>query len=378
MMVTARWVRRAVWVAVMMHATTPRADEFGSGTNVFTMDFVEITGGSLTKSPEPSTLIRFGAVPRNYRMAKHEVSRSMIDVYNAASGGPAITLDNMASYGGNGMNRPATGVTWNEAARFVNWLNVSMGHSPAYRFTTGGANDHIALWTEGDAGYDAGNPYRNTNAVYFLPSEDEWVRSAHFDPNVGIYWDYPTGSMVPDAPAVVTNGTVPHTDIYDLPLANGPADITEAGGLSAFGTMAQGGNVSEWTESAENGTNSSAISNRVVRGGGWYLSESWLRSLRQGASPTSGGFITFRIASLSTNDEPVLRMYLPRKGAKTLTANIDSTVGNVDVYYAADVLAPHLWTGPIRTNLVAKEDVVIDTNTPPTRAFYLIKSRPAP
>ena len=29
---------------------------------------------------------------------------------------------------------PATGISWNEAARFVNWLNVSQGHPVAYKF----------------------------------------------------------------------------------------------------------------------------------------------------------------------------------------------------------------------------------------------------
>jgi formylglycine-generating enzyme required for sulfatase activity len=37
---------------------------------------------------------------------------------------------------GNGANRPATGVSWNEAARYVNWLNTSNGLAPAYKFAT--------------------------------------------------------------------------------------------------------------------------------------------------------------------------------------------------------------------------------------------------
>jgi sulfatase modifying factor 1 len=376
--VAVRWAGRSLLVAFGLYAAALRADNFGSGTNVFSMEFVEITGGSLTKIPEPTTVIRNGVVPRNYRMGKHEVSRAMIGVYNAVSGGPIITLIDMASYGGNGTNKPSTGVSWNQAARFVNWLNVSKGHSPAYKFTTGGANDNIALWTAGDAGFDPGNPFRNTNAVYFLPSEDEWVRAGHFDPGLGIYWDYPTGSMVPNAPTAVTNGTAPHTDVYKLPVATGPANIAEAGGLSAFGTMAQGGNVTEWIESAEIAPNDVASKDRVIRGGIWYLDEFFLRALRQGEPTTyGGGFITFRVASVSSNAAPVLRMYRPRKGEKTMTVDIDSTVGNVDVFRASDVLAPELWSGPILTNLVAKEDVIIDTNTPPAQTtFYLLKARP--
>lgn len=375
---SARYGGAALLLATLFHVTPSPADDFGSGAHVFTMDFVEITGGSLTRIPEPTTLIRYGAVPRNYRMGKYEVSRAMIAVYNALSGGPTITLQDMTSYGGNGTNKPATGVSWNEAARFVNWLNVSSGHAPAYKFTTGGANDNIALWAAGDAGFDPSNPFRNANAVYFLPSEDEWVRAAHFDPALGIYWDYPTGSMVPDAPASVTNGTASNTDIYGLALTNGPADITMAGGLSAFGTMAQGGNVSEWIESAEIAPNDSATEDRVVRGGGWYLSEYGLRATRQGEATTAAGFVTFRVASVSTNTAPVLRMYQPSRTGKTMRVHIDSTVGNVDVYRATDLLATSPWTGPILTNVVPTESAVIDTNTPAVRASYRLQSRSLP
>ena len=67
---------------------------------------------------------------------------------------------------------------WSEAARFVNWLSTSQGYDAAYKFTTGGGNDNIALWTSGDSGYNAANPFRNSNAYYFLPSEDEWYKAA--------------------------------------------------------------------------------------------------------------------------------------------------------------------------------------------------------
>ena len=97
----------------------------------------------------------------------------------------------MTSFGGNGVNKPAFGVSWNEAARFVNWLNVSTGHSPAYKFTTNGTNDNLALWNVGDAGYNASNRFRNANARYFLPDENEWYRAAYYDPTAQVYWDFP-------------------------------------------------------------------------------------------------------------------------------------------------------------------------------------------
>jgi len=51
-----------------------------------------------------------------------------------------------------------------------------------------------------------------------------------------------TGGMIaadlPNPPASVVSGTSPNTAVYKLPISTGPADITQAGGLSPFGTMA--------------------------------------------------------------------------------------------------------------------------------------------
>ena len=104
---------------------------------------------------------------------------------------------------------PAAGVTWNEAARFANWLNTSEGFPPAYKFATQPrdagyrVNENILLWETGDPGFDATNPFRNNLARYVLPSVDEWFKAAYYDPNAndgaGGYWKYPTGSDSADS-----------------------------------------------------------------------------------------------------------------------------------------------------------------------------------
>ena len=66
-------------------------------------------------------------MPYSYRMGKFEISEQMIDKANA-EGGLGITKDTR------GLNKPATSVSWNEAATFVNWLNTSTLHTPAYKF----------------------------------------------------------------------------------------------------------------------------------------------------------------------------------------------------------------------------------------------------
>jgi formylglycine-generating enzyme len=274
---------------------------FGSGANQFSMVFVEIgdagNAADTTGSPNPA-----GAVSYVYQMGKYEVSRDMITKYNANFGtvnSLEITLRDMTSFGGNGADRPATGVSWNEAARFVNWLNTSQGYQAAYKFTTGGVDDNIALWVSGDTGFNAANPFRNSLAHYFLPSFDEWYKAAYYDPVSDTYFYFPNGSNT--APTAVTGGGIAGTAVYNQSTSQGPADITNAGGLSPFGIMGLGGNVWEWQETAHDLLNNSASSDRGIRGGDWLsLSGSLWSSSRGSLGPLVEGVnIGFRVASLS-------------------------------------------------------------------------------
>ena len=275
------------------------ADTFGSGANTFTMNFVDI--GNAGNAVDDTG---YGSVGYTYRMGVNEVSRGMIDAYNALSGGPTLTMYDYAALGVTGGNlaaRSATGISWNEAARFVNWLNTSSGYSAAYKFTTSGFNDNIALWTISDSGYNAANPFRNANAHYYLPSEDEWYKAAYYDPNKSGgagYWNYATGSDT--APTAVASGTTSGTAVYGQSSATGPADITNAGGLSAYGTMAQNGNVREWGESGFTAPNDTAGESRVIRGGYWSNASGNLALSNRGSgSPTSeNGAVGFRVAAV--------------------------------------------------------------------------------
>jgi hypothetical protein len=246
---------------LLTHLCVPAAyaDTFGSGVNTFDIEFVTIGNpgnpADTTGNPNPA-----GSVPHSYRIGKFEISRGMVTKANNA-GGLEITLEDMSRNTGNGANRAATGVSWNEAARFVNWLNTSTDSPPAYKFSVQpgqigyDANDNIELWTISDAGYNPNNLYRNSLARYFLPSVDEWYKAAYYDPNAnggaGGYWNYQTGSDSAPTPVTAAGTAVASGDGaggtgYVLP--RGPADIMQAGGLSPYGTMGQGGNVLEWEE----------------------------------------------------------------------------------------------------------------------------------
>ena len=247
-----------------------------------------------------------GAVGYTYEIGKFEVSEDMITKYNANFGTAnnlVITKDN------HGPNKPATSVSWNEAARFVNWLNTSTGNQAAYKFTNTGVNDDIALWASDDAGYDVNNKYRNSLAKYVLPSYNEWYKAAYYDPNKSGgagYYDYATGSN--SAPTAVASGTGTGTAVYGQSFGQGPADVTQAGGLSPYGVMGLGGNVFEWEESSSDLANSSGSSSRGIRGGVWYGSSFFLSSSARRSIDPSNEYndLGFRVASLSSSAPPAV------------------------------------------------------------------------
>ena len=113
--------------AATLHSVAS-ADTFGTGPQQFDIEFVTIgnpgNAPDTTGNPNPA-----GAVSTAFRIGKYEISEQMINVANTL-GGLGITTDLRGS------NKPASSMSWNEAARFVNWLNVSDGSTPAYKFLT--------------------------------------------------------------------------------------------------------------------------------------------------------------------------------------------------------------------------------------------------
>jgi len=269
-------------------------ESFGTGGNAFTMDFVTIgnpgNAADITGSPNSA-----GSVAYTYNLGKYEVSRDQIDKANS-SGSLGITIFDMTSYGGNnGLLKPATGISWYEAAKYVNWLNTSSGGTAAYKFDGSGT---FQLWSSTDAGYNANNMFRNTLAKYVIPSSNEWYKGAYGNLD-GTWNNYPTGSN--SAPTAVADGTAANTAVYLQTKINGPADITNAGGLSSYGTMAQGGNAWEVMETAADGINDAAGKQRAIRGGGWDSpgSQDVDASHYSTLDPTGAGYLRgFRVASV--------------------------------------------------------------------------------
>ena len=234
--------------------------------NSFSMEFVPVGNpGNLAKETAhwgksvlyPDYIHQGGAVGYTYDIGKTEVSRIMVEKVNAESF-DKITMQDLSGLGGNGPNRPATGLSFYDAASFVNELNRNQGYGIAYK-TTGYTVPFLSEWQPGEAGYNAANPLRNSTAKYFIASSDEWYKAAFYSPTKAAYNFYPQPDDGIDGappPTPVAGGTV--GAVYGQ---TGPADVNNAGVLSAYGTMGQGGNAWEWTESG----------GRVE--GGWWGSE---------------------------------------------------------------------------------------------------------
>ncbi len=273
------------------------ADQFGTAGNTFTIDFVTVgnpgngndvgAGGGLYSSP-------YGGVSYVFQIGVTEVSESMIS--NARASG---LLNVSASV--TGPDKPATNVTWYEAAAFVNWMNTSTGHQAAYKLNS--QANLLTLWSSPEAWQAGGeNLYRHKDAVYFLPSENEWYKAAYHK-NDGVtanYWDYATASNT--IPTAVPSGTAAGTAVFynGINAYSSPANVSAVGGASSYGTRGQNGNVDEMMESAFAAPNDLPGENRTYRGGYWFHTEDAMRSDGRFSRVSSGEStdVGFRVASV--------------------------------------------------------------------------------
>ena len=170
-------------IATFTCISAASADLFGTGANQFTIDFVPIAGdaGDLGSWPAGSGYTFTGVNRNAYRMGTFEITNDQWTKFTNSLGVP-VTGDPASAYDSapywSGTNVPTNCSSWYEAAQFVNWLNTSTGHQAAYRFTgTQGTGDYaLDIWSTAEAAGGT-NLYRHKDAMYYLPTEDEWVKT---------------------------------------------------------------------------------------------------------------------------------------------------------------------------------------------------------
>jgi len=275
-----------------------RADTFGSGSNSFEISFVQIS--QTNNATDPASGSRYGAVPYEYRTSINEISQNMITKATASG------LANVTAGAWTNQNQPAANINWYEAAAFVNFLNTNSGKTAAYNLSWSGTAWSMTLQSSSNAWTLGGtNLYRNKDAYYFLPSENEWYKAAYYNPAGSNYFLYPTASSsVPTPVASGTGGTNAGTAVFFLGgsgITNtAPAVVTAAGGRSPYGTMGQGGNVRDWIETAADGLNNSPTELRSMLGGFWGDEAFVLSSTNRYSRDPLGenNWLGFRVASV--------------------------------------------------------------------------------
>lgn len=229
---------------------------------------------------------------------------------------------------------PVTLVNWYDSARFVNWLHNGQGNGStetgAYTLLGGTPVPSNSTTIARDAG-----------ANYFIPTQNEWYKTAYHDASAGtagVYFDYATGTdVVPysDGPAALstpdnTNAAnffrddedfnAPHDDptpgyndghaVWNQNNGFAPTDaqssdnpLTDVGAYvdspSTYGTFDQNGNVWEWNEDISLITVDTKVF-RNIAGGGWGSGKlslssalTWHNDISFGASDRG-----FRVASV--------------------------------------------------------------------------------
>ena len=244
-------------------------------------------------NPSDSTPIgSFGSVDYEYSISKFETTNAeYADFLNAKAASDPLGLysPSMESDTHGGILRmgssgsytyaakagfeeePVNFVTFFDALRFANWLHNGEGsgdtETGAYTLLGGSETPSNGSTVE-----------RNPDASVVVPTQDEWFKAAYYDPTLGIYYDYPTGTD--EEPDCSSPTATPNSANCGNSAIRGVTDVgSYTGSPSPYGTFDQGGNVAEWNEDITNVLSG----RRAMRGGGWTGLATGLRSSGAGS-----------------------------------------------------------------------------------------------
>ncbi len=144
-------------------------------------------------------------------------------------------------------DRPTT-MSWEYAARYVNWLHNGKADS-VEAFETG-VYDTSTFTQNPDGTYNHQESHA-PNARFWLPTRDEWIKAGYWDPEKnegeGGYWLFPNSSDIESVPGLLPEeggerNAGPAGSVF--PLDAGSFDDV----LSPWGLLDMAGGEAEWTE----------------------------------------------------------------------------------------------------------------------------------
>jgi formylglycine-generating enzyme len=301
-----------------------------AGTAQAQITIPTVTVGDAGNPNDPHTGNLYGGVSYVYNIAVTEVNLlqytaflnavAATDTYNLynTNMGTNLNIAGITRSGSSGSytysvigsgNRPVTYVSWFDAARFANWMangqptgaqGITTTENGAY--TLNGAMSGVSFTK------NAINPNTGTTTTWWIPSENEWYKAAHYDPGAGgpsdDYWLYPTRSD--SAPGNTIGAGANQANYYagdyavtqSSSYSSSQNYLTDGGAFSGsgsyYGTFDQGGNVWEWNDAVVG-------SSRVRRGGSCFSNgDIFLQSSQRGDIDPTLGYdgVGFRVASV--------------------------------------------------------------------------------
>ena len=137
-------------------------------------------------------------------------------------------------------------MAWEYAARYVNWLHNGKVIE-AWAFDTGAYD--TSTFVSNDAGEYQHQETRSPHARYWIPSADEWVKAAYWDPNGdGRYWRYPTSSNVEPIPGLLPQDGGERNAGLTTPELRWPLPVMSFNMTSPWGLYDTAGGVTEHSE----------------------------------------------------------------------------------------------------------------------------------
>lgn len=226
-----------------------------------------VTVGNPGNLADPAT--GYGAVKTTFRIGEYPITvqQYVLFLNSVASGGDPYSLCNYwmpsDSYNGsiictlyNGLyyysaragrkNFPVNYISWFNAARFCNWVqngcptgSEGTNTTETGAYTLRGVNDGSMVVAA------------NTNAQYYIPSEDQWYKAAYYNGD-GSCYVYPTQENTAPGNCIGDSGSQANYNFATDGTDYGSSPLTPVGmfsnTMSYYGAYDMGGNIWEWND----------------------------------------------------------------------------------------------------------------------------------